>query len=191
MSVTPMFPLEVAMLPGEELPLRIFEPRYAALVRDCLAADDPVFGVVLIEAGREVGGGDRRSRVGVLARIAECAATGEGRYRMNCPLGERIRVTEWLDDQPYPRAVVDRGPTSPTPASIRRASAMSRNASSRCSSGSRPPAAVHSATPTACWPAPNRISRSACTRWPPACRWVRPTGTRCWRHRARRRGLMR
>ncbi len=30
MAVTPMFPLEVAMLPGEELPLRIFEPRYTA-----------------------------------------------------------------------------------------------------------------------------------------------------------------
>ncbi|MGZ8814509.1 MAG: LON peptidase substrate-binding domain-containing protein, partial [Mycobacterium sp.] len=28
MPVTPMFPLQVAMLPGEELPLRIFEPRY-------------------------------------------------------------------------------------------------------------------------------------------------------------------
>ncbi len=33
-----MFPLQVAMLPGEELPLRIFEPRYAALVSDCLAS---------------------------------------------------------------------------------------------------------------------------------------------------------
>ena len=32
-----MFPLQVAMLPGEELPLRIFEPRYSALVSDCLA----------------------------------------------------------------------------------------------------------------------------------------------------------
>ena len=32
-----MFPLEVAMLPGEELPLRIFEPRYSALVQHCLA----------------------------------------------------------------------------------------------------------------------------------------------------------
>ena len=29
------------MLPGEELPLRIFEPRYAALVRDCLASRRP------------------------------------------------------------------------------------------------------------------------------------------------------
>ena len=29
---SPMFPLEVAMLPGEELPLRVFEPRYTAMV---------------------------------------------------------------------------------------------------------------------------------------------------------------
>jgi len=34
-----MFPLEVAMLPGEELPLRIFEPRYAAMVQHCLASE--------------------------------------------------------------------------------------------------------------------------------------------------------
>ena len=66
-----MFPLEVAMLPGEELPLRIFEPRYAALVSDCLATEDPAFGVVLIAAGREVGGGDTRSDVGAMAHIAE------------------------------------------------------------------------------------------------------------------------
>ena len=62
MPITPMFPLEVAMLPGEELPLRIFEPRYSAMVSDCLAGD-PVFGVVLIAAGREVGEtAGRRSR---------------------------------------------------------------------------------------------------------------------------------
>ena len=28
------------MLPGEELPLRIFEPRYTAMVSDCLVTDD-------------------------------------------------------------------------------------------------------------------------------------------------------
>lgn len=95
------------MLPGEELPLRIFEPRYAALVQACLADEDPVFGVVLIEAGREVGGGDARSDVGALARIAECADLGSDRYRLRCVMGERIRVLEWLPDAPYPRAVVD------------------------------------------------------------------------------------
>ena len=113
MAVTPMFPLEVAMLPGEELPLRIFEPRYTQLVSDCLATDDPAFGVVLIAAGREVGGGDTRSDVGALAHITECADFGDGRYRLRCVLKERIRVLEWQPDDPYPRAAVEVWPDEP------------------------------------------------------------------------------
>lgn len=107
MVMTPMFPLEVAMLPGEELPLRIFEPRYVELVRECLSRDEPAFGVVLIEAGREVGGGDRRSDVGALARIVEHTESGLGRYRLRCVVGERIRVRQWLEDAPYPRADIE------------------------------------------------------------------------------------
>ena len=109
----PMFPLEVAMLPGEDLPLRIFEPRYTALVSDCLATDDPAFGVVLIAAGREVGGGDTRSDVGALAHITECADFGDGRYRLKCVMAERIRVLEWHPDDPYPRAAVEVWPDEP------------------------------------------------------------------------------
>jgi uncharacterized protein len=119
-----MFPLEVAMLPGEELPLRIFEPRYSALVQDCLAQADalrasgssdaaPVFGVVLISAGREVGGGETRSDVGVLAHITECADFGDGRYRLRCVMTERIRVLEWHPDDPYPKAAVEMWPDQP------------------------------------------------------------------------------
>jgi uncharacterized protein len=113
MPVVPMFPLERAMLPGEELPLRIFEPRYSALVSDCLAMDDPAFGVVMIEAGREVGGGDARSDVGALAHITEVAEFGDGRYRLNCVMAERIRVLEWQPDNPYPRAAVEEWPDEP------------------------------------------------------------------------------
>lgn len=113
MPTVPMFPLEVAMLPGEGLPLRIFEPRYAALVRDCLAAEEPAFGTVLIAAGREVGGGDTRSDVGVLAHITECVDTGDGHYRLKTAIRERIRVLEWLPDNPYPRAVVELWPDQP------------------------------------------------------------------------------
>jgi Lon protease-like protein len=108
-----MFPLEVAMLPGEELPLRIFEPRYTAMVSDCLAAEDPAFGVVLISAGREVGGGDTRSDVGAMAHITECADFGDGRYRLRCVMAERIRVLKWLPDDPYPRAAVELWPDGP------------------------------------------------------------------------------
>jgi uncharacterized protein len=108
-----MFPLERAMLPGEELPLRIFEPRYSALVADCLATDDPAFGVVLIAAGREVGGGDARSDVGTMAHITEVAEFGDGRYRLNCVMAERIRVLEWQPDNPYPRAAIEEWPDEP------------------------------------------------------------------------------
>jgi len=108
-----MFPLEVAMLPGEELPLRIFEPRYAELVQHCLAAEDPAFGVVLIAAGREVGGGDTRSDIGALAHITECADFGDGRYRLKCVMGQRIRVLEWHPDDPYPQAAIELWPDEP------------------------------------------------------------------------------
>jgi Lon protease-like protein len=108
-----MFPLEVAMLPGEELPLRIFEPRYSELVQHCLAAEDPSFGAVLIAAGREVGGGDTRSDVGALAHITEVADFGDGRYRLKCVMGQRIRVLEWHPDDPYPQAVVEIWPDEP------------------------------------------------------------------------------
>jgi uncharacterized protein len=109
MTITPMFPLESVRLPGEDLPLRIFEPRYSALVRDCLAGAK-VFGVVLIAAGREVGGGDARCDVGSLAEIVSAQEHGEGRYRIMCEMRERIRVEQWHDDDPYPRATVESWP---------------------------------------------------------------------------------
>lgn len=119
-----MFPLESVLLPGDDLPLRIFEPRYTALVRDCLDSDDPRFGVVLISRGREVGGGEGRCEVGALAKIAECIDAGVGRYVLSCRVGERIRVSDWLPDDPYPRAAVwawpdERGTSPVTGAQLR------------------------------------------------------------------------
>jgi uncharacterized protein len=109
-----MFPLQSALLPDEDLPMQIFEPRYAALVRDCLRDDDPRFGVVLISHGREVGGGDVRCDVGTVARITECVdLAGSGRFMLRCRTGERIRVCDWLPDDPYPRALAQAWPDQP------------------------------------------------------------------------------
>jgi uncharacterized protein len=104
-----MFPLEAVRLPGEELSLRIFEPRYGALVRECLS-DAREFGVVLIAAGREVGGDDVRCDVGVMAHIVDCQDFGGGRYQLSCEMRERIRITSWLEDDPYPQATVEPWP---------------------------------------------------------------------------------
>jgi len=111
-----MFPLESAPLPGEVLPLRIFEPRYSQLVSDCMTMPDPAFGVVLITRGREVGGGDARSEIGALTHITECVDEGAGHYRLTCVVGGRIRVRQWLPDAPYPRADVEVWPDEPGPA---------------------------------------------------------------------------
>jgi len=114
-----MFPLQSAAMPGEELPLQIFEPRYAQMVRDCLQDNNPRFGTVLISQGREVGGGEVRCDVGTVAKIVECVdVAGSGRFVLRCQTAERIKVCEWLPDDPYPRAAVQEWPDEPgTPVS--------------------------------------------------------------------------
>ncbi|MEU3472943.1 ATP-dependent protease [Rhodococcus sp. 05-340-1] len=118
MSVTPMFPLGSVLLPGERLPLHIFEPRYQALVHDCLKQDDPSFGVVLIARGHEAGGGDVRHDVATTAHIIGHESIGDGRYLLECVGGERIRIDAWLPDDPYPLADVRAWPDEDTDAVI-------------------------------------------------------------------------
>jgi len=112
MGVMPMFPLGTALLPGAVLPLHVFEPRYQQMVHDLLAndVDAPEFGVVMIERGREVGGGDVRTRVGTVARVIEMGALPDGRYALVAVGSERLRVNAWLPDDPYPLADIDLWP---------------------------------------------------------------------------------
>jgi uncharacterized protein len=100
-----MFPLGTVLFPSVYLPLHVFEERYRAMVRDCLEGDR-TFGVVLIERGHEVGGGDVRTTVGTAARILEAAETDDGRWVLGAVGTHRIRIQRWLDDAPYPRAEV-------------------------------------------------------------------------------------
>lgn len=110
-----MFPLGGVLLPGMALPLHVFEPRYQQLVADCRAGDGS-FGVVLIERGSEVGGGDVRTDVGTLARIVEARELADGRWLLGVGGVERIRVERWLPDDPYPRAEVRAWPDVADPA---------------------------------------------------------------------------
>ena len=102
----PMFPLGTVLFPHAVLPLHIFEARYRELTETCLRGDGR-FGVVLIERGNEVGGGDSRFAVGTVARIVEAARTPDGRYLLATVGTERFRVQKWLDDDPFPRAEID------------------------------------------------------------------------------------
>jgi len=48
----PLFPLNSVIFPGGALPLRIFEPRYLDMVKDCMR-EGHGFGIVLIKRGQE------------------------------------------------------------------------------------------------------------------------------------------
>lgn len=107
-----MFPLGSVLLPGMALPLHVFEPRFRDLVQHCLGGDQR-FGVVLIERGSEVGGGDVRTDVGTVAQIVEAVSFDDGRWAIGAVGTQRFRVLHWLPDDPYPRAEVELWPEAP------------------------------------------------------------------------------
>ena len=100
-----MFPLGTVLFPHALLPLHVFEPRYRELTEQALAGTGE-FGVVLIERGSEVGGGDTRFDVGTVARIVEAGRLPDGRYVLTTVGTHRLRVEEWLGEAPYPQADV-------------------------------------------------------------------------------------
>ena len=124
----PMFPLGSVLFPGAVLPLQVFERRYRSLVADVSAADGR-FGVVLIDRGHEVGGGDRRTNVGTVAELVRNGEAEDGRIVIVSVGRDRIRVTEWLDDHPYPRAEVEPYPDGELGEGI--AAAIDRTAAER------------------------------------------------------------
>lgn len=110
-STLPMFPLGMVLLPTMVVPIHVFEPRYRKMTRDCLDGDRE-FGVVLIERGSEVGGGDVRTDTGTLARIIEAQEFPDGRWGLVAGGVRRIQVCRWLEDDPYPQAEVQDWPDS-------------------------------------------------------------------------------
>ncbi len=88
------------------LPLHVFEPRYRQMMEVVMALPDRSFGVVLIERGHEVGGQDQRSNVGTLARVLEAEQSEDGRWGVLSVGVGRIRIDEWMPDDPYPQAAI-------------------------------------------------------------------------------------
>lgn len=105
MGTLPMFPLGSVLFPAMPLPLRVFEERYLQLLASVLQESPPEFGVVLIERGQEVGGGDTRFDIGTVARIADLDVRDDA-VAMVALGGQRIEVLSWHDDDPFPRAEV-------------------------------------------------------------------------------------
>lgn len=73
--VIPIFPLDLVLFPRQELPLRVFEPRYKQLVDDCMLGDGQ-FGVCLIDETSSVNGWNAPKMIGTIAKITKCKDVG-------------------------------------------------------------------------------------------------------------------
>jgi Lon protease-like protein len=104
-TVLPMFPLGTVLFPHMPLALRVFEERYIVMLSRILGEEPSEFGVVLIERGQEVGGGEQRFGFATVAEIVQLEA-GQGFIGLVAQGGRRVEVLEWQGDDPYPRAEV-------------------------------------------------------------------------------------
>jgi Lon protease-like protein len=78
----PIFPLrDVLLLPGGQIPLNVFEPRYLNMVQDALSAKDRLIGVVSPKDPPQ--SGDKKialSSVGCAGRITSFEEKADGRF---------------------------------------------------------------------------------------------------------------
>jgi uncharacterized protein len=89
-----VFPLSGAiLLPGMQLPLHLFEPRYRALISDAMIRDR-LIGII---QPRENGTNPPLYTVGGLGKIADIEALEDGRYNIVLQGVGRFRVVRELD----------------------------------------------------------------------------------------------
>ena len=72
LSIVPAFPLSIAVLPGEVMPLHVFEPRYKQLVTDCFEQKKP-FAIPFVEKTSMLGWGS----LVLIKRIDQTYPNGE------------------------------------------------------------------------------------------------------------------
>lgn len=115
-SRLPLFPLEVVLFPGNPLPLHIFEPRYRAMLADCLRSDER-FGLLPPARG---GGPPRSGTVGCIARVRAAHQLPDGRSNIVVVGERRFLLRQSLaSESPYLVGLVDpfddlAGPEVPT-----------------------------------------------------------------------------
>lgn len=94
-GVIPVFPLPAALLlPGSELPLNIFEPRYLAMV-DAALCGDRIIGMIQPDESRPADAGDPAlCTVGCAGRLTAFSESGDGRYLITLTGIARFSVVE-------------------------------------------------------------------------------------------------
>lgn len=101
----PLFPLDVVLFPGEDLPLHIFEPRYRLMINECNQQKTP-FGIVLVQPNSE----HLREEpylVGTMAQIEVLDRLEDGRMNLIARGLQRFRILELHRQKPYLLGLVE------------------------------------------------------------------------------------
>lgn len=101
-KVVPLFPLSgVMLLPGGQLPLNIFEPRYLAMVDHALKTDR-LIGMIQNSGTEDSGPVEGLYEVGSLGRLTAYEESGDGRYLINLTGVCRFRIiNEVTTEEPF------------------------------------------------------------------------------------------
>lgn len=90
-NLLPLFPLNTVLLPGASLGLRIFEPRYLDLVREC-TRNNHGFGICLMLEGNEAGAPAAPAAFGTEARIEDFGVGDDGLLTLQVRGARRFHV---------------------------------------------------------------------------------------------------
>src|SRR4029453_2791359 len=100
MEVIGLFPLGLVLLPTEQVPLHIFEPRYRELIAECLDNEQP-FGLVYADD-------DGLRRIGTLATVIEVTDRFEdGRLNIVVEGGGRFRLGELTEGRSFHTGTIE------------------------------------------------------------------------------------
>ena len=106
-----VFPLPGALLlPRARLPLHIFEPRYLAMLDDCLKTPGRLIG--MIQPLGTPGGEKRLASIGCAGRLTQFSETDDGRYMITLTGVTRFRLRQEVEGgfTPYRRCTVEWAP---------------------------------------------------------------------------------
>ena len=108
-DLLPLFPLELVLFPGAELPLHIFEPRYRVMVGDAIERSSE-FGIVHAKGGSV-------AAIGCTAMVEKVTQRhDDGRFDVLTRGVRRFRTLAMNEDEPVLRAQVEYFDDDPGPA---------------------------------------------------------------------------
>jgi Lon protease-like protein len=101
----PLFPLNLVLFPGTELPLHIFEPRYRLMVNECYAQSLP-FGIVLARP-ESAPLHEEPYPIGTMAEIEALDRMDDGRVNLIARGSQRFRILSQHREKPYLSGIVE------------------------------------------------------------------------------------